>query len=79
MGRPGPIVQLLNRYTRSNPKDPKGHRLLARVGVWTEQDGVVQTAIRRLSQLPGQMEAATMLAATLIANSVVLTLPEKAG
>jgi tetratricopeptide (TPR) repeat protein len=68
MRAPDLIVQLTNRYNRSNPRDPKGYRLLARVGIWSERDRVTQSAIRDLGRLPGQEEAAAMLAAMLRAS-----------
>ena len=58
---PGPIIQLANRFVRAHPEDPRGQILLARVSHWNGQEGLVQSALRDLRRMPGQMEAAIAL------------------
>jgi tetratricopeptide (TPR) repeat protein len=67
MGHAGMLRQVLGRYIRENPQDPRGYRQWVELARWSGPKSALEP-IQKLGRLPGHFEEAVALGASLRAS-----------
>jgi len=65
MGRANTLVQLVGRYIRAHPDDPRGYRQMIDIAHWSHQPLLVTDSLQKLGQLPGYFEEAVAAGASI--------------